>query len=59
MILRALADWTLEPGNVVLIGDKETDIEAARRAGVTGHLFTGGNLDAFVADLLATLPSSA
>ncbi len=57
MILRALKDWSLEPADVVLIGDKETDMEAARRAGVAGHLFSGGNLEAFVKPLLATLPA--
>ncbi|HEX6866377.1 MAG TPA: HAD family hydrolase, partial [Caulobacteraceae bacterium] len=45
MILKALEAWSLEPENVVLIGDKETDIEAARRAGVAGRLFIGGDLD--------------
>lgn len=57
MILKALADWNLDPADVILIGDKETDMEAARRAGVAGHLFEGGNLDAFVRERLATLPA--
>lgn len=57
MILRAMKDWSLEPGNVILVGDKETDMEAARRAGVAGHLFAGGDLEAFVRPLLATLPA--
>lgn len=55
MILRALKDWSLDPANVVLIGDKDSDIEAGRRAGVTGHLFAGGDLDRFIRPLLATL----
>ena len=29
-------------------GDKDTDIEAARNAGIEGYLFPGGNLDTFV-----------
>ena len=58
MILRALADWSLGPADVILIGDKDTDMEAARRAGVAGHLFTGGDLDAFVSELLETLPDT-
>ena len=53
MILRALKDWSLDPADVILIGDKESDIEAARRAGVAGRLFTGGNLEAFVVERLA------
>ncbi|MGE5502060.1 MAG: D-glycero-alpha-D-manno-heptose-1,7-bisphosphate 7-phosphatase [Ignavibacteriales bacterium] len=57
MILRALEEWSLDPAEVILIGDKETDIEAAERAGVRGYLFTGGDLDAFLAKKLATLPA--
>ncbi len=52
MILRALADFGVEPGDALMIGDKPSDVEAARRAGVAGHLYGGGDLDAFVADLL-------
>ena len=47
MILRALADFGLRPDDVVMIGDKESDLEAARRAGVRGLLFDGGDLAAF------------
>jgi D-glycero-D-manno-heptose 1,7-bisphosphate phosphatase len=52
MVLRALADFGLDPANVILIGDKTSDMQAARRAGVTGHLFAGGDLDAFVKERL-------
>lgn len=55
MILRALKDWALAPANVILVGDKPSDIEAARRAGVEGLLFEGGDLDAFLRPRLATL----
>jgi len=55
MILQALEEWALDPADVILIGDKETDMEAAGRAGVRGYLFTGGDLDAFIAEKLATL----
>ena len=34
-----------------MIGDKDSDMEAARRAGVTGARFHGRDLDAFVAML--------
>jgi len=54
MILRAIADWSIDPARALVIGDNERDLEAGRRAGVRGALFTGGNLDAFVAGL--TLP---
>lgn len=55
MILRALQEWELEPGSVILIGDKDSDMEAARRAGVQAYLFEGGDLDAFLRPKLATL----
>ena len=51
MIVRALADLALDPARTVVIGDKPSDIEAARRAGVAGALFQGGDLDAFVSSL--------
>ena len=51
MILRALAELDLDPARTVVIGDKPSDIEAARRAGVAGALFAGGDLDAFVMGL--------
>ena len=48
MILRAVSDWSIDPKRALLIGDNDRDLEAARRAGVAGVLFPGGNLDAFV-----------
>jgi D-glycero-D-manno-heptose 1,7-bisphosphate phosphatase len=51
MILRALADWRLDPARTVLIGDKPSDLEAARRAGIRGVMFEGGDLEAFVEGL--------
>jgi D-glycero-D-manno-heptose 1,7-bisphosphate phosphatase len=52
MILRAVADHNIDPARSFLIGDQATDLEAARRAGMPGFLFDGGNLDDFVRDLL-------
>ena len=51
MILRALADHRLDPADVLLVGDKARDLEAARRAGVRGVLFDGGDLEQFLAGL--------
>ncbi len=48
MILRALADHRLDPANVLLVGDKAGDLEAARRAGVRGVLFDSGDLEQFL-----------
>jgi D-glycero-D-manno-heptose 1,7-bisphosphate phosphatase len=57
MILRGLEDNALDPTQSLMIGDKLSDLEAARRAGVAGYLFESGNLDDFVAALLANIPS--
>jgi len=51
MLLRAIADWSVDPALAVMIGDSPRDIEAARRAGISGALFPGGDLDAFVREL--------
>lgn len=37
----------------MVIGDKDSDMEAARAAGVAGHLFEGGNLKTFVKQRLS------
>jgi D-glycero-D-manno-heptose 1,7-bisphosphate phosphatase len=38
MLLRAMADWPIDRATSVLIGDKPTDIDAAKAAGVQGVL---------------------
>jgi D-glycero-D-manno-heptose 1,7-bisphosphate phosphatase len=58
MVLRALADFAVSPDRAFLIGDQPSDIEAARRAGVAGYLFRGGDLDAFVAKTLRDLAAT-
>lgn len=53
MLLDLLSRWEVEPAACVMIGDQPTDMAAAAAAGVAGFRFTGGNLDDFVAPLLA------
>ena len=55
MLLRAMEEWSIDPGASFLIGDKDSDMEAARRAGIEGVLVPADvcDLDAVVAELLA------
>lgn len=55
MLLAALADFGIDPRDAIMIGDKSSDMEAARRAGVAGFLYRDGDLDAFVAQRLSAL----
>lgn len=52
MLLRAIADHNIDPARSFMIGDRESDMEAARRAGVKGFLFHGPDLGDFVHDIL-------
>ena len=52
MLLRAMREWPVRKAGSFAIGDKQTDMEAARRAGIPGYLFTGGNLQIFVERIL-------
>ena len=52
MILRALEDWDVNREKSFLIGDKPSDMEAAKRAGLPGHLYTGGDLRELVSDII-------
>ena len=53
MIRRGFAEHAITPAGSFLIGDRDSDIEAARRAGIRGVPFDGGNLDEAVAAILA------
>ena len=44
MLIQALEEWSIDPVGSVLLGDKDSDIEAARRAGIRGVLVTETDL---------------
>ncbi len=52
MIIQALSQYRIERDNAVLFGDSERDIAAAKRAGIDGYLFEGGNIRDFVMEVL-------
>ena len=53
MIHDLMKHWPVRHQGSFVIGDRPTDVEAARAAGLPGFLFEGGDLDAFVADVMA------
>ena len=59
MILQAMADYPVKREASFLIGDKPTDIAAARAAGIGGFLFKGGNLSTFAEWTLADFEGGA
>jgi D-glycero-D-manno-heptose 1,7-bisphosphate phosphatase len=48
MIVRAIAEWRIDPARALMVGDQDSDLEAARRAGVAGVRFPGGDLARFL-----------
>lgn len=48
MLLEALRDWPVDASRSVMIGDQDSDVEAAAAAGVRGLKYDGGRLDVLV-----------
>ena len=56
MITDLLSRFAVDPAHSILVGDKASDMEAAHAAGLKGHLFSGGNLEAFIKPHLPRQP---
>ncbi|AEG50350.1 hydrolase, HAD-superfamily, subfamily IIIA [Sphingobium chlorophenolicum L-1] len=52
MILDLMDHWPIAKTKSFLIGDKQSDLDAAASAGIPGHLFSGGNLADFIRPLI-------
>ncbi len=52
MLLQAISEYAIDCEQSFLIGDKDTDLEAAQAAGVRAYLFTEGNLLSFVRNII-------
>lgn len=52
MLLDLIRKWELDPTGCVMVGDQPSDMAAAAAAGVSGYLFSGGNLLEFVRPIL-------
>ena len=48
VLLQAIEEWPIDVPRSLMVGDKDADMEAARRAGVRGMKFEGGDLWEFL-----------
>jgi D-glycero-D-manno-heptose 1,7-bisphosphate phosphatase len=55
MVLDLMARFPIDPARTVMIGDKDSDVQAAEAAGIEGLLFPGGSLLRFVQPVLARI----
>jgi D-glycero-D-manno-heptose 1,7-bisphosphate phosphatase len=59
MILDIARHWPIDLKRSFLVGDKASDMEAARAAGVRGFRYETGPLDRFVADAISRMRETA
>lgn len=48
MILDLMEHWPIKKTGSFLVGDRESDMVAAKASGIPGHLFSGGNIANFI-----------
>ena len=59
MLVDLMEHWPVDASRSFLIGDRESDLEAARSAGIPSHLFSGGSLAAFAARIISAAAHQA
>lgn len=52
MLRGLMNEWAVDAGRALMVGDKPWDVAAGEAAGLPGHLFPGGDLDAFLTPYL-------
>ena len=57
MILDLAEHWPVDMERSLLVGDQQSDLDAATSAGVRSLQFSGGNLKEFLADQLPEIPA--
>jgi D-glycero-D-manno-heptose 1,7-bisphosphate phosphatase len=55
LLLELMAAYPVDRSRVLMVGDKQSDMQAARAAGIEGLLFPGGDLHAALAPAIARL----
>ena len=55
LILQLSNHWNIRPSNIMMIGDKQTDVDAAENAGCSGFLFRGNNIHEFSKSVIPEL----
>jgi D-glycero-D-manno-heptose 1,7-bisphosphate phosphatase len=55
MLLDLAEHWPIQLEGSFVIGDRASDIEAGQAMGLPGFLFSGGDLDAFVANVMTQI----
>lgn len=48
MIRQAAEQYEIDFGRSLMIGDRESDVACAKQAGITGRIFSGGDLAIFI-----------
>lgn len=59
MLMKAMTEYEVTVHHTVMIGDRNTDMEAAAAAGVRGLLFDQNNLEKFIREHLLASPRTS